>query len=537
MVRVVDQEQVYRDMVLIVDDSYHIRNILKHMLEETGYELLEAANGEDAIRFARESCPHLILLDVTLPDICGYEVLAELKKDSTTKDIPVIFVTCHALLSEQVKGLKLGAVDYITKPVERQVLVSKTHTFVQLSKSARALRESNSTLRVYEQAIDGVHEAIVITDLDGRIMYQNRTFARMAGSGSGYFCEYFRNSSVAAQIVRDISRSFAVQEVDAILLGAGREFPVRFKGSSIADETGYPVMLVFLIVDQTKRIKAEAERKQLESDLFYAQKLESVGQLAAGIAHEINTPIQYVGDNLCFLADSFSDVARITDAFHKLFEALREEGGHTALLEDSDALIGDVDFEYLLKEVPSAITQSISGVERVATIVRAMKEFAHPRTIDKVPANLNQAIQTSVTVARSHWKYVAEVKLELDEFLPMIHCVISDINQVVLNLIINASDAIADRVSGTNGKGVITISTQVVGGMVEVRVKDSGAGIPEGIRKRVFDPFFTTKEVGKGSGQGLAIARNIIVNRHKGTLDFESICDEGTTFVLRLPLK
>jgi signal transduction histidine kinase len=190
-----------------------------------------------------------------------------------------------------------------------------------------------------------------------------------------------------------------------------------------------------------------------------------------------------------------------------------------------------------MAEVPQAIQQSLQGIGRVTTIVRAMKEFSHPGSEEKSDTDLNRAIETTITVARNEWKYVAEVVTDFDPALPLVRCLPGEINQVILNLIVNAAHAIADVVENNGkSKGTITIRTRSQGDRVEIRVSDTGTGIPETIRAKIFDPFFTTKGVGKGTGQGLAIAHSVIVDKHGGTISCETEVGKGTTFVIRLPL-
>lgn len=272
------------------------------------------------------------------------------------------------------------------------------------------------------------------------------------------------------------------------------------------------------------------ERRVLEATLAQAQKLEAIGQLAAGVAHEINTPTQYVGDNMRFLREAFSDLSRYIAAGQ---EALA--GGEPSA---AAAVAAAIDLEYLLAEIPRALEQSLDGVERVAKIVRAMKEFSHPGTDEKTPIDLNRAIESTVTVARNEWKYVAELETCLDPNLPLVPCLPGEINQVILNLIINAAHAIQDVVGrAPEVKGRITVSTSHDERFAEIRVADSGTGIPPEIRARVFDHFFTTKEVGRGTGQGLAIAHSVVVKKHGGAITFESEVGRGTTFTVRLPLR
>jgi two-component system NtrC family sensor kinase len=280
-----------------------------------------------------------------------------------------------------------------------------------------------------------------------------------------------------------------------------------------------------------------SHRKQMEARLALSQKMESVGQLAAGIAHEINTPIQYIGDNARFLSDAFGDLNEYIVEIEELVANASNSDGPENLLKAIRQAADDADLEYIRKEVPQAITQSIEGARRVATIVRAMKEFSHPGSDEKSPVDLNRAIQNTITIARNEWKYVAEVETELDPTLPQVACFASDFNQAILNLIVNAAHAIERKDGGDAGpNGRIHVSTHNCKDFVEVWIKDSGEGIPESIRQKIYDPFFTTKEVGKGTGQGLAITYSVIVEKHGGEIEFTSELGEGTTFVVRLPV-
>ncbi len=279
------------------------------------------------------------------------------------------------------------------------------------------------------------------------------------------------------------------------------------------------------------------EREILGQQLRQAQKLEAIGQLAAGIAHEINTPTQYVGDNTRFLQESWP-------SFKELLALTREIRKESALgsvspltLQKFDALVQAADFDYLQTEIPRAIEQSLDGIQRVTKIVRAMKDFSHPGSEEKKSIDLNKAIETTITVARNEWKYVAEIETHFDSQLPLVLCHAGEFNQVILNLLINAAQAIAQAVGdGSQGKGKIVVSTTHDHGWAEISICDTGAGIPEAVRSRVFEPFFTTKPVGKGTGQGLALAHTAIVRRHAGKIWFHSEVGKGTTFYIRLPL-
>lgn len=279
------------------------------------------------------------------------------------------------------------------------------------------------------------------------------------------------------------------------------------------------------------------EREILGQQSRQAQKLEAIGQLAAGIAHEINTPIQYVGDNTRFLQESWP-------SFHALFGITREMQRDAAAgpispqtLQRLDALAQETDFEYLQTEIPHAIEQSLEGIQRVTKIVRAMKEFSHPGSEEKKSIDISQAIETTITVARNVWKYVADLETHFDPDLPLVFCHAGEFNQVILNLLVNAAQAIEQAVGdGSRGKGKIVVSTARDQDWAGISISDTGVGIPEAVRARIFEPFFTTKPVGKGTGQGLALAHTAIVRRHGGKIWFDSELGKGTTFYIRMPL-
>ena len=274
---------------------------------------------------------------------------------------------------------------------------------------------------------------------------------------------------------------------------------------------------------------------QTQSTLLQAQKLEAVGQLAAGVAHEINTPIQFISDNLSFMRDSIGDVQSVFGAAAALADGARDEPAAGAAVAAFDQAVEDADWEFLNEEIPNAIHQSLDGVQRVAAIVRALKEFSHPGEDSLAPVDVNRAIENTLTVARNEWKYVAEAKTEFDEDLGNVPAVSGPLNQVFLNLLVNAAHAIHDVVGDSGQLGTITLSTRRIEPWVEIRISDTGTGMPDEVKQRIFEPFFTTKEIGKGTGQGLAIAHDVIVNKHRGELDVESEPGAGTTFIIRIP--
>jgi len=314
--------------------------------------------------------------------------------------------------------------------------------------------------------------------------------------------------------------------VTALSQPNGRRSEVRWTGT--CENVAGAKILRGLMLDIT-------ELRRLGRELAAAQKLESVGRLAAGVAHEINTPVQYVSDNVDFVRTSVADVTAVIQAYRNLQQVVQSAGDVAAaaiLAADAEKT---ADLDYILQNAPQALKSSIEGLERIATIVRSMKEFAHPDQSHKAVADLNQAIRSTLIVAGSEYNHIAEVETHLGD-LPPVPCYLGEINQVILNLLVNAAHAISDVVKDTGARGKLTIRTRLDGDAVEISIGDTGTGIPEAVQGKIFDPFFTTKEVGKGTGQGLAIARTVIVNKHGGTLRFETEAGKGTTFTIRLPI-
>jgi PAS domain S-box-containing protein len=401
----------------------------------------------------------------------------------------------------------------------------------------RRVRESEARNHlILESALD----AVVTLNSAGEITWWNGQAERMFG----WIDAEPHGQSLASLIV--VPREFGVaggagfaQRLTAVGARApdqrieaaarrrdGQEFPIEL--AITMAEPGSDCAFSVFIHDITRRKKLEVELRQ-------AQKLESVGRLAAGVAHEINTPVQFVSDNMHFLRSGIDDLAGVVIKYRELHHAVSGGGPLLELAAVAEQAEHDADLEYLLENMPTAVDRVLEGLERVATIVRSMKEFAHPDLKEMSAVDLNQAIQSTLVIARHEYKYVADVETDLGD-LPRVTCHPGDVNQAILNIVVNAAHAIGDVVAGTAARGRITIRTRREGSWAEVRITDTGGGIPEDIRDRIFDPFFTTKEVGRGSGQGLAISRAVILEKHGGTLTFETEMGVGTTFVIRLPV-
>jgi signal transduction histidine kinase len=272
------------------------------------------------------------------------------------------------------------------------------------------------------------------------------------------------------------------------------------------------------------------ERENIEAQLRLSQKLESIGQLAAGVAHEINTPTQFVSDNVAFVDEAWAKVSEIVDDYEKsAINGMRDDARSRAIWERSSP-------EFLREEIPAALAGAGSGLKQISDIVRAMKEFSHPRGDRVQPSDLNAAIENTIVVARNEWKYVAKIEVDLADDLPLVPCNVTTMNQVMLNLIVNAAQAIGES-PPEEEEACIRISTEAKGDVAEICVEDNGPGVPEDLRERIFDPFFTTKDVGTGTGQGLGIAYRIVTQMHRGTIAVSRRHrGRGARFVVRLPI-
>jgi len=418
-------------------------------------------------------------------------------------------------------------------------LVAANH---ELSQSTSRLHESERRFQTtFEQAAIGM----AIVGPDGKFVQVNRRLCEIVG---------YTEDELVRLRVQDITHPDDLPpDLEAIRAMRSGELAtysrrkryirkdgdtvwIKLAVATVRDESGNKLdYFVSAFEDITEAKRAEKALQETEIELGHARKLEAVGQLASGIAHEINTPAQFVGDGVHFLKEAFHGYQRLVRPYQRAVEALATGGGQEALLSEIRAIEEEIDLVYLDANVPGSFESCQDGINRITTIVRAMKAFAHPDQREKGEADLNQALQTTLAVAKNEYKYVADVTTELGD-LPPVLCHVGDMNQVFLNLTVNAAHAIGDVVGKAGGKGAIRIKTAQEGDLVRIDIADTGSGIPEAIRPRIFDPFFTTKGVGKGSGQGLAIARSIVVTKHHGSLTFESEVGKGTTFTIRLPI-
>lgn len=510
--------------VLVADDDRVFQLILGRALSNWGYKPLIVADGDLAWQQLMSSeGPQFALLDWMMPKLDGPEVCRRVRTASLSRYSYIILLTGRTEPNALLAGLESGADDYLAKPVNLAELRLRLQTGCRLLESEerhRVITEAASDGIVTMQRGRTIHLANPAASRILRVPASELIGQQFSRFVPGF--EEYINNSLAEEERGDRSghhRSWPPTETPG-RYGDGQEAMFEL---SVCESVG-----TFQGRAVTAMIRDVTERKFQERQRTQAQKLESIGQLAAGIAHEINTPIQYIGDNGRFLEQAFHDLVSAA--------TVHTEIPSTPIPASPDGVSdGEIDLEYLRSEIPKAIGQLLEGVDHVARIVRAMKEFSHPGPAEKTMLDINKAIESTIMVSKNEWKYVADVITEFDEGLPLVPCLGGQFNQVILNLIVNAAHAISESVTGTARKGLITISTRRLAALVEIRVRDNGAGVPEAIRSKVFDPFFTTKDVGKGTGQGLALAHAVVVKRHHGSISFDSEVGVGTTFVIQLP--
>jgi len=489
----------------------------------------------------------LLISDYVLPSFDGLAVVKMAR--SIAPDLPCIIISGQVGEGYAVEALRAGACDFIGKAnltrlipaIDREMNAEDERRTARLTEVL--LQESETRFRAISES---AYDAIVLINPIGQVSFWNLAAERIFGYSAEEILGRDLHELIALPEQKDafrraFSRFVLTGEGDAIgqthqlpaVTKDRREIRIELSLSRAQFQDGWHG--IGILRDLTARFALEAERAAMEVQLLHAHKLEAIGQLAAGIAHEINTPIQYIGDNTTFLRSTCQDLLDYLEIVREqLVMGDLDTAGRAALEKGLDGL----DLDYLQQEIPKAVQQSLDGVARVSKIVSAMKDFSHPSQGVKGLVDLNHAIESTVTVCRNEWKYVADLELEPDPDLPLVPCFADEFNQVVLNLIINAAHAIAEVTGGrqTGAKGLIRITTCLRDRCVEIRFSDTGTGIPEKIRERIFEPFFTTKPLGKGTGQGLAIARSVIVDKHGGIIRVESEMGKGTTFVIELPM-
>jgi two-component system, NtrC family, sensor kinase len=521
--------------VLIADDDAIFRTVASELVRSWGYECTTATDGEAALDMLTQGgAPSIAVLDWLMPKLTGIEVCRQLRNSASRHYVYFMLVSARDGREDSLEGLRSGADTYISKPLDAEEFRAKLEIAGRIVSMEESLRDAHAETELF---INSVPSILIGTGAQGKITRWNDGATSVFGvaketamddAASSGFATWWCDPGIQTHIAEVLQTGVTSH----VVLPFDREGSQRLIGLAIhplRSHLGTMVGSVITGADVT-------DKKILEDQLRQTQKLEAIGQLAAGIAHEINTPTQFVSDNVTFLKEFWESVRQLL----VYAQSLNSSEDIPAVTESAATfydITAKLDLPYLLQEVPKALDDTLEGLQRIKKIVRAMREFSHPSSNHKQQTDINAAIQTTVVVSRSEWKYVAELDTDLEANLPLVPCVADQINQVILNIVVNAAHAIAEAGGdGAATKGRIMIRTRHDQDCVEITISDTGNGIPDDIRARVFEPFFSTKQVGKGTGQGLALAHTIIVKEHNGRIWFESERGRGATFFIRLPL-
>jgi signal transduction histidine kinase/DNA-binding response OmpR family regulator len=564
--------------ILIVEDDFISRNILKKMLVEMGQTVIEAENGKQGWEILNSRGVRLIISDWMMPGMNGLELCKKIRSGSFKEYIYVIMLTAKDGRADLMEVFRAGADDYIPKPFDPEELRARVMTGLRIidleerhNKLAHTLIESRNKLRI---VIDSLKEEIVSLDRQMRIVSVNRTFASkhrcdphdLAGKDFGdaklSACDFLQNKEIRSMIEDVFGKAAGQKTLFTSTDDQGQPVYRQIQFMPVQDDGGIVFQVVVVSQDVTEQrrkgeeiqnlneqllttsAKVEAQNAELKNTLkrleetqahmIQSEKMASIGQLAAGVAHEINNPTGFVSSNLKTLLDYQQDIGELIEKYHGFIGKLKDNGNFKSLSEDIrngiqelKSFEDDIDIQYIMEDVNDLIGDCREGTDRIKKIVLDLKDFAHPGE-DKIQSlDINSGLESTLNVVNNEIKYKATVQKEFGE-IPTIKGYPQQLNQVFMNILVNAAQAIEK-------KGEISIRTSQVGDQVEVKISDTGCGIPEENLQKIFDPFFTTKDVGKGTGLGMNIAYNI-VKKHHGTISVDSQVGKGTTFAIRLPI-
>ncbi|NLD35748.1 MAG: response regulator [Desulfatiglans sp.] len=563
--------------ILILDDEESIRRILQRILENNNYNCFMAHDTRAAREHLSQQEIDLILCDINMPGESGIEFLESMKDQ--LKDIAVIMVTAMDSHHRIEQSIELGIYGYIFKPFRQNQIMVCVHNALRRSELERnervynqrlkeevkrqtslleitieRLKASEMELKISENniksqlnflntLINAIPNPLYYKDMKGNYIGCNSSFAKYIGLEQAEIIgKSVHNiapkdlADITYKIDQDLFKNPGHRAYETTLKFAdGLKHNVILNKATYADIDGRLAGLLGVIIDVTEQKKTEIRLKESQAQIIQQEKMASIGQLAAGVAHEINNPTGYVSSNLTTLENYQNDIFEIIKECMVLISYFDSEAIKAQLLthvikklEIIEALRKRIDLDFLLDDIPNLIRESREGLERIKKIVIDLKNFAHPGTDELKYTNINENIDSTLNIVWNEIKYKAVVEKEYGEF-PDVLCYPQQLNQVFMNILVNAAHAI-------KSDGVIKIKTCSRDNNITIEISDNGEGIPEKNITRIYDPFFTTKEVGKGTGLGLNVAYNI-VKKHNGNIDVKSQVGKGTTFYISIPLE
>lgn len=541
-----------RANILIVDDISLTRRQLRDILSEAGYQVIQADSGAKALELAVVSPPQLILLDVVMPDMDGFQACRELKNITSLADIPVIFISALDETASKVKGFDAGGVDYIARPFEKEEVLARVKTHLSIRQLQLSLLEANAEMedRVqrrtsellakheqlsslfqqvrhakiqWEQTMDCIDDIVMLVGGDGCLLRCNKALIRFTGVDGYQDLLGLDWLKLLASCGLDLG-SLSSRSQELYHEPSGRWFTVKWY--NYADKNSAVITLHDMtVIKQVSEELAKAydELKTTHHRLVQQEKMASIGQLAAGVAHEINNPMGFISSNLETLGKYAERLRQFMAVQDEVLKGVSDPEAAGMLAEARKRL----KIDYLLGDIPALVAESNDGAARVRTIVQNLKGFSRTDLAEMEPANINECLERAISIAWNELKYKVTLERDFGE-LPTVNCYPQQLGQVFLNFLVNAAHSIEQH-------GVIKVATRIEAGNVAISVSDTGCGIPGENMDRIFEPFFTTKEIGTGTGLGLAISYEI-VQSHGGVINVKSEVGRGTTFTVRLPI-
>ncbi|MGD9364087.1 MAG: response regulator [Desulfobacteraceae bacterium] len=563
--------------ILIVEDENIFRLMLKNALEAMGHTIIEAEDGQQAWEILNAKKTKIVICDWVMPGLNGLELCKKIRSEAFKRYIYFIMLTAKNRKEDIVDVFRAGADDYIPKPFDLEEFKARVMNGIRVidleeryHSMAKTIIESRNKLRI---VIDSLGEEIVSLDRDMKIVTVNKAFTNRLKCRPqevvGKHCldhaisenNFLRDEGLQSLVSHVFENGSEANELVVVKSGNGEETFLKVSCQPVRNELDDLFKVVVLAQDvsedrrKTEQIHLLNEQlmantakienqntelkntlKQLENtqaQMLHSEKMASIGQLAAGVAHEINNPTGFISSNLKTLVDYQSDIAHLIEKYRQLITDLGSVEFNDRIPEPLmqsaqkiSAVENDIDLEFLLDDINDLIGDCREGTDRIKKIVMDLKDFAHPGE-DKIKSiDINKGLESTLNVVNNEIKYKAKVKKDLGD-IPPVKGYPQQLNQVFMNILVNAAQAIEK-------KGEIVVKTQQLNGHVEIKISDTGCGIPKENLRKIFDPFFTTKDVGKGTGLGMNIAYNI-VKKHNGNIEADSTVGKGTTFTIKIP--